>query len=65
MIRLLLWVLAGIIIVNLIRLLQVGVKIRRAKREEEAPEIPPFDSIQDAEFEDLGSSENPPKPPEK
>jgi hypothetical protein len=63
MIRLIVWLLALLVFVNLFRLLQVGRKIRQAKREEQAPDLPPFDSIPDAEFEDLSEKDEPPNPP--
>jgi hypothetical protein len=65
MTRLLLWIMAIVIGYNLIRLIQAGRKLRQSRREDEgrAPEIPPLDSIPDAEFEDLGSDEKPTPPP--
>ena len=54
MIRLLLWIFLAVIVVNVVKLFRIGVHIRdEARHNEDVEPIPPFDSIQDADFEDI------------
>ena len=61
MIRFLVWLFVGVILVNLLKVIRAGNRIRRSA-EPERPDsrVPPFQNISDAEFEDITSDKQPP-----
>ena len=60
MLRLALWL---IIIFIVWKAMRISVSIGRHKRQSQAPDIPPFSNIEDAEFEDLSQKQQPPPQP--